>query len=148
MPPHADEDRAMKALSLKQPWANLIASGQKTIETRKWGTDFRGDLLIVSSKSPKIEPAGFALAIVELFDCRPMMLSDERAAMCEVYEHAVAWLFRNIRPVEPFAVKGQLGIFDVDVAPEMLTPKLSPQGNPEQLGIFNQFHSTHIKPSR
>lgn len=42
----------MKALSLKQPWANAIAKGFKTIETRTWETSFRGDLLICSSLKP------------------------------------------------------------------------------------------------
>jgi hypothetical protein len=42
----------MKALSVKQPWAELIASGIKTIETRIWHTHFRGPLLICSSKKP------------------------------------------------------------------------------------------------
>lgn len=47
----------MKALSVKQPWANMIASGEKTIETRTWMTGYRGQVLIVSSKQPRIEPA-------------------------------------------------------------------------------------------
>jgi hypothetical protein len=42
----------MKALSVKQPWADLIASGQKTIETRNWYTPYRGNILICSSKEP------------------------------------------------------------------------------------------------
>jgi hypothetical protein len=105
----------MKALSIKQPWANLIACGQKTIETRLWGTDYRGPLLIVSSRRPKIEPAGCALAIAELVECRPMTLADEKAALCEVSEKAVAWVFRNIRPLKPFPVNGRLGIFDIEV---------------------------------
>ncbi|MDD4353280.1 MAG: ASCH domain-containing protein, partial [Candidatus Nanoarchaeia archaeon] len=28
----------IKVLSLKQPWAELVASGKKTIELRKWNT--------------------------------------------------------------------------------------------------------------
>ena len=32
----------MKALSVKQPWANKIASGEKSIETRYWKTDYPG----------------------------------------------------------------------------------------------------------
>jgi len=40
---------ALKALSFKQPWADLIMAGFKTIETRKWKTDWRGRLLICSS---------------------------------------------------------------------------------------------------
>ena len=110
----------MKALSFKQPWANLIASGKKTIETRSWGTDYRGEILIVSAKRPKIAPAGFAVAVARLVECRPMTLSDERAAMCEVYEDAVAWVLRDIRPLRPFPVTGQLGLFDVKVEPAAL----------------------------
>lgn len=40
----------MKALSVKQPWASLIDDGTKTIETRKWSTRYRGDLLICASQ--------------------------------------------------------------------------------------------------
>src|ERR1700741_488756 len=81
----------IKALSIKQPWANLVASGKKTVETRLWPTDYRGPLLIVSSKTPKIHPAGYALAIAELVDCRPMTKSDESAACCACYRGAEAW---------------------------------------------------------
>ena len=105
----------MKALSLRQPWANLIACGKKTIETRTWATDFRGELLIASSKKPSIDPAGCAVAVARLVECRPMTLADERAAMCEVYKNAVAWILRDIRPIRPFPVTGQLGLFDIPV---------------------------------
>ncbi len=40
----------MKALSLHQPWASLIAEGVKTIETRSWATKYRGPLGIHASK--------------------------------------------------------------------------------------------------
>lgn len=40
----------MKALSLTQPWATLIACGAKRIETRSWATDFRGPLAIHAAK--------------------------------------------------------------------------------------------------
>lgn len=36
----------MKALTLHQPWASLIALGVKTIETRSWVTNYRGPLAI------------------------------------------------------------------------------------------------------
>jgi hypothetical protein len=42
----------MKALSLKQPFAELILQGRKTIELRKWNTSFRGRFLIHASKVP------------------------------------------------------------------------------------------------
>ncbi len=40
----------MKTLSLLQPWASLVALGEKQIETRSWKTDYRGPLLIHASK--------------------------------------------------------------------------------------------------
>lgn len=39
----------MKALSIKQPWASLIAHGIKDIENRKWKTHFRGRIYIHAS---------------------------------------------------------------------------------------------------
>lgn len=106
----------MKAISVRQPWASLIAEGPKTIETRNWPTKYRGDLLIVSSKQPKIEdlPTGQALCVVTLIDCRPMRISDELAAKCEYYPVAWSWVFKDKRPVEPFNVTGRLGFYEVD----------------------------------
>jgi hypothetical protein len=40
----------MKALSLTQPWATLVAIGAKRIETRSWATAYRGPLAIHASK--------------------------------------------------------------------------------------------------
>lgn len=45
----------MKCLSLKQPFASLLASGLKTIELRKWNTFFRGEFLIHASKTIDFE---------------------------------------------------------------------------------------------
>jgi ASCH domain len=39
----------MKALSIKQPWASLIAHGIKDIENRTWKTHFRGRIFIHAS---------------------------------------------------------------------------------------------------
>lgn len=40
----------MKALSIKQPWASLIALGLKDVENRTWPTHYRGRILIHASK--------------------------------------------------------------------------------------------------
>ena len=45
----------MKCLSLKQPFADLLALGEKTVELRKWNTKFRGKFLIHASKNMDIE---------------------------------------------------------------------------------------------
>lgn len=42
----------MKALSIKQPWASLIANGVKDIENRTWKTNFRGRIYIHASGHP------------------------------------------------------------------------------------------------
>jgi predicted transcriptional regulator len=45
----------MKCLSLRQPYADLLARGEKAIELRKWNTKFRGEFLIHASKNIDIE---------------------------------------------------------------------------------------------
>ena len=53
----------VKALTIHQPWAELIARGDKTFETRSWQTHHRGVILIHASKEPVLEdftlPFGF-----------------------------------------------------------------------------------------
>lgn len=88
----------IKALTLHQPWASLMAWGVKTIETRGWPTAYRGPLAIHAAKtipnyaratvldSPILShalrfhgvdlvtwaglPLGAVVAIVDLIDCR------------------------------------------------------------------------------
>ena len=40
----------MKALTLTQPWASLVANGEKKVETRSWSTQYRGPLAIHAAK--------------------------------------------------------------------------------------------------
>lgn len=40
----------MKAITIKQPWATLIALGEKRFETRGWQTKYRGELAIHAGK--------------------------------------------------------------------------------------------------
>lgn len=42
----------MKALTLYEPWAGLVAAGWKEVETRDWYTSYRGPLAIHSSVHP------------------------------------------------------------------------------------------------
>lgn len=85
----------MKAITLHQPWASLIACGAKQIETRSWATSYRGPLAIhAGKKDPRSWlhpctdydfvcvaenalngalfyelPRGAVIAIAELVDC-------------------------------------------------------------------------------
>ncbi len=43
----------MKALTILQPWASLIACGAKKIETRSWATKYRGPLAIHAGMNDK-----------------------------------------------------------------------------------------------
>lgn len=84
------------ALSVKNPWASLIAAGLKPFEIRTWRTNYRGELLIVSSAAPSrsddakrielatdyVPPNGVAMCLVRLVDCRPFADADARGAWC------------------------------------------------------------------
>ncbi len=41
----------MKAITLKQPWATLIAEGLKEYEFRSWKINYRGEILIHAGKT-------------------------------------------------------------------------------------------------
>src|SRR5262245_2611117 len=43
------------ALSVQQPWAELLISGRKSIEIRRWATDYRGRLWLHASSRPRPE---------------------------------------------------------------------------------------------
>ena len=107
----------LKALSVKQPYASMIAQGSKTIETRNWPTEYRGDLLIVSCKKPEIPGflSGKALCIARLVDCRRMLVEDEGPARCQWYRSACSWVLEDIRLIQPFSVRGHQGIYEVEI---------------------------------
>jgi hypothetical protein len=46
----------VKTLSIKNPWAYLICSGQKDVENRSWSTSYRGKILVHVPAKP--DPAG------------------------------------------------------------------------------------------
>jgi ASCH domain len=105
----------MRALSVKQPWAELIARGLKKVENRTWARDFRGDLLIVASKGRNDE---------EVIDAGldPEVLV-YGAAVCVVNLTKVTgddgdykWHLSDPRRVKPFPVKGYASIYHVEDA--------------------------------
>ncbi len=104
----------MKAISIKEPWASLINSGKKTIETRAWKTKYRGTLLLCCSKEPVGNLSGLAFVICDLVEIRLMKIEDEYLAGCAMYPGAYSWVLKNVKPITPFAVKGQLGLFEVE----------------------------------
>ena len=112
----------MKAISIFAPYATEIATAIKTIELKSWRTSHRGDLLICSSalKYKDIKDKcifGKAIAVVEVVDCVPFErdLHAEEACLFEDEEfEGYAWILDNIRLIEPFDVKGQQRLFNVE----------------------------------
>ena len=49
--PMVGENGGMKALSIYQPWASMLACGISQVENRDWVTDERGTFLIAASKT-------------------------------------------------------------------------------------------------
>lgn len=45
----------MQVITIRQPWATLIALGEKEYETRSWQTKYRGKLAIHAGKQIDIE---------------------------------------------------------------------------------------------
>lgn len=116
----------MKALSVKQPWANALVEGAKTIEVRSWTTPHRGPLLICASASPKnvlwydtvdkvnrVFYLGCILGIVDLLECRPMTKADEHAALCDYQAGAYSWVTKPIAFCRPDPVLGKLHLYEV-----------------------------------
>lgn len=121
----------MKALSVRQPWASLIAGGHKTIEWRSWRTNYRGPLLICAGKTPDdiyyelndgVEETcslGVAVATVDLVDVRPFdATKDVEAAFFDKDDlpsvQGFSWVLRNPVPVPGNPpVCGQQGLFEV-----------------------------------
>ncbi|MBO4965935.1 MAG: ASCH domain-containing protein [Muribaculaceae bacterium] len=123
----------MKALTIKQPWADLIIAGVKDIENRRWKTSYRGRVLIHTSKSPcsrgdldayplsalseninldKYAPGRFTngaiIGSVDIVDC--VMNHPSEWAEKGVYN----WVLANPKKYDsPICnVKGMLGLWD------------------------------------
>ncbi len=96
------------ALSVKQPWAALLAAGRKTVEVRTWPVSRRGTVLIHASKAPDLRPEGWAaidtpelealalmqgviLGAAELVDCIRYDTPDRFAADAPRHFNAPDW---------------------------------------------------------
>jgi hypothetical protein len=123
-----------KCLSLRQPYAELIASGMKTIEVRKWNTRFRGEFLIHASKaidkeackSCNIEICSLitgaivgsaVLYDVKLYQSKEEFIADQSKHFAYNYTHPnYGFLLSNPKIFDkPIPLKGQLGFFNVNV---------------------------------
>lgn len=93
----------MKAITIKQPWATLIALREKQFETRSWQTKHRGKIAIHAGKTIDKEackneniatalnkhgivlttdlPTGSIIAIANLVDCHKVIHDSRNQAI-------------------------------------------------------------------
>lgn len=105
------------------------------MELRPFETKYRGPLLIISNRWPRPLPRlhyGAALGIVTVTDCRRMRRTDEGRAWKKFDPESFAWVLADAKRVKPFAVKGRIGLFSLDVEPELLPGEAAMQG---RLGV-------------
>lgn len=130
----------MKALSILQPWATLIACGAKRIETRSWPTSHRGELAIHASlaldpdqlrlcetepflealfaagyEHPRDLPRGAVVATARVQDCRrveDVMPSSTEQAFGDFTAGRWAWVLADVvRLRRPAPARGALGLW-------------------------------------
>lgn len=126
----------MKAITLWQPYASLIAWGEKQYETRPWATKYRGDIAIHAGKrnlgnSAPIwyeismghdlseVPTGAVVAVARLVNIYIMntnmvaTMSDKEIANGNWAVGRYAWQLANIRTlIDPIPAKGAQGIWE------------------------------------
>jgi hypothetical protein len=115
----------MKALSIRQPWAWLIAAGYKDVENRTWPTRFRGEFLIHSGK--RFDQAGYEWVVSKMGLAIPQPREYECGGIVGmvtlidcVTQHDSLWfsgpygfVLRSARPLQFAPLRGRLGFFDV-----------------------------------
>lgn len=126
----------MKVLTIKQPFASLIAEGYKEYEFRTWKTKYRGPLLIHAGLGVDKEamkryeklnlnyPKGKIIAKVNLTDCIEVdnnLKSKLKEKNYLVYQGAInsnkkeyALKLENVEKIEAISIKGKLSFWDYD----------------------------------
>ena len=123
----------MKVLSLKQPYAELIVSGCKTIELRKWNTKFRGKFLVHASLNTDKDavdefynkgliktmdlPVGCIIGCVTLVDVKrydSFVLDGDRHLATMDYG-CYGFVLTNAERMEKVYVKGKLNFWNYEL---------------------------------
>ena len=131
----------MKCLSVSQPFADLIITGKKTIELRKWNTNFRGEFLIHAPlkvrnddcKRLKLNKKFVRGAIVgkaTIYDVKKYnsikeLQKDKKShyASQDLENKKFGFMLKNAKQFRiPIPCKGRLGLFDVEL-PKMVIKK-------------------------
>ncbi len=128
----------LKVLTLRQPWATLVAEGIKKYEFRSWKTKYRGKVLIHAGSGIDKEdmkkyenmnlefPSRRILAIVEIEDCLELddklnkkIIAENNIAYGNKFRTGYAWKLNNIKKIDyNKEVNGQLGLWNIDLDEE------------------------------
>ena len=112
-----DPEPAVKALTIRQPWASLIMAGIKDVENRSKPTRFRGTIAVHAGQGVSAEgmaahghladsyPAGAIIGTVDIVDC--VRDSGSEWAM-DGHWH---WILANPRPCAPVRADGKLSFW-------------------------------------
>jgi len=125
----------LKCLSVSQPFADLIISGKKTIELRKWNTNFRGEFFIHTPIKIRIKDCkrlkitkklvtGVIIGKAELYDVKKYNSLKEvkldqkfHLASKNFQGKTFGFKIKNAKSLRiPIPLKGQLGFFDVELS--------------------------------
>ena len=119
----------MKALSLKQPFAELILQGRKKIELRKWNTSFRGEFLIHASKIPDKEamkkfgfenlPCGMVVGKATLTNVKKYVTKAEHDLDKNLHLASDQWgkygfILEEVSRITPIPAQGKLNFWRYD----------------------------------
>lgn len=117
-----------KVLSLRHPWAELVVIGKKTVELRKWNTNYRGEFYIHASKTIDYEACkkcginpeklivGAIIGKAELVDSKKYstkkeLIKDEGKHYASNYEVPCnGFILKNAERINPIKFKGSLGL--------------------------------------
>ena len=122
----------MKVLTLKQPWASLVANGYKVYEFRSWKTNYRGEIYIHAGAGvdkewlDKVKDYGIdfpkkkILCKVTIEDCieiddefNKMITKLDKNIYKGKYREGYAWKLGNIQKVEiNKEINGKLGLWN------------------------------------
>ncbi len=129
----------MKVISIKEPFATLIANGIKKIETRSWKTNYRGELFIHASGkqlAKEFIKNDFVLDLIKNMDmnygniiCKCNLVDciymDEQFLnyikqnqieynLGEYKLGRYAWIIEDVEPIYPISAKGRLNLWNFD----------------------------------
>ena len=127
----------MKVITIKQPWASLIAEGLKKYEFRTWNTKYRGDILIHAGKAidkKAVErfkeynleyPTGCIIAKATLTDSiyvdddfvkevGPTNPSVYKGIMEKGDWEGYGFKLENVKKIDPIYINGKLSLWDYD----------------------------------